>query len=79
MPSTYIDYGRDLTPQEAYNNAIEDCKEWFGEEKFAKITEQFREEFPCGMSLESFRMYMHLAGIQGFPVGAMYDHVYPFG
>ena len=73
-----VDY-TGLGPQIAYAQQIKDIKEYLGEDKFNRLTSDFRRECPGGLGLESFRMYLSLAGIQGAPVRAFHDHVFPFG
>lgn len=73
-----IDYSG-LGPQTAYNQQIKDIKDYVGTVEFNQLSRQFRDEFPCGLSLESFRMYVSLAGVSGAPVRAWHDHCFPFG
>lgn len=62
-----------LSDIEKHNKAIEDVKEWFGP-KFDWIVEEFRKK---GLTLEQFTMYMSLGGVEGYPVKAFYNYVYP--
>lgn len=72
-----MDYSN-MTPQQAYDKCISDIKDYLGEEKFEDISKQFRSEVP-DMSIETFAFYLEICGVQGFPVLAWYDHVYPYG
>ena len=66
MHST-IDYSK--SPCAAFD-AVEDIKQWLGPERYSKIAPEMAKLTHCG----AFAMYCSLAGIQGFPVKAWYEH-----
>jgi hypothetical protein len=63
-----------LTPQEKYNKAIEDSKEWLGPrfDAVLKCISGFTE-------YEAAELALSFAGIQGYPCKALYDIVRPYG
>lgn len=68
-----------LTEVEKHNKAIEDIKEWMGEERFDHITSLVRDDVKEGreqMTLDQFTMAISLAGVQGYPVKAWYNYIY---
>jgi hypothetical protein len=69
-----IDYSG-LSEIEKHNKAIQDTKDYFGEEKFEKLVDTLKQSEPPGM--EIFAMMMDLGGVRGYPVKAMYNHVWP--
>lgn len=71
-----IDYSG-LTPQAKYEKAIHDIKDYMGEERYNKVVGLYKEIRP--ISLEVFRLQMSFAGVQGYPVVAMYDEIWPYG
>jgi len=56
--------------------ALEDCRVWLGEDRFARIDQVYRE-MPEPMTLDLFRLHMSFAGIQGRPVEAWYRSLWP--
>lgn len=71
-----VDYSA-LTPQEKFNKAIADIKDYMGEERYAKVVSLFKLHPP--IALEVFHLQMSFAGVQGYPVVAMYDEIWPYG
>lgn len=67
----------DLTPQAKHDKAIADIKDYLGDDKYRNLTAEFRAAGP--MPLGRFEMYLSIAGVQGYPVRAWYNEVYPFG
>lgn len=65
-----------LSDIEKHNKAIQDIKDYLGEEKFEQLTKQCKEEYP-DLTLEQFRMSVSFAGVQGYPVKAWYNYIYP--
>lgn len=67
-----------LSPQAKHLQAIADTKEYLGgEAKFTKLVEDFRQYPP--QRLTALEMYLSLIGVQGYPVQAMHDEIWPFG
>ena len=56
------------------DKAIADLVEWLGEDRFTKLTEDFRKLKP--MDHEQFAMWLSIAGVQGFPVIAYWRHIW---
>lgn len=71
-----VDYSN-LTPQAKFNRAISDIKDYMGEEHYNKVVSLFKQEQPP--PLEVFHMHMSFAGVQGYPVVALYDEIWPCG
>lgn len=66
-----------LTDVEKSAKALQDIKDYLGEDKFESTTEIMRNEM---IPYEQFVMAMSvMAGIQGYPVQAWYEHVYGAG
>lgn len=68
-----------MTDIEKHNQAIADIKEYMGEERFNKITQEFKRFEPDNMNIEKFTSYvslLSLSGIQGYPVKAWYNYCY---
>ena len=68
-----------LTPQQAYAKSLSDICDYISAEKFAKITEDFRHDYPTGCAFRTFAFWTSMIGVQGFPVHAWYDHTFPIG
>lgn len=74
--SYIVDYSElDNDPIAKHNKAIEDIKEYLGEEKFNRVTEQIRTEYP-DMTLKQFQMAISFGGVQGYPAKAWYNHCF---
>lgn len=67
-----IDYSK--SPAPAFD-AVEDIKSWLGPDRWAKVYPELAKITHCG----NFAMYCALAGIQGFPVIAWYEHYHGKG
>lgn len=67
-----IDYGKSIAPS---FDAVQDVMDWLGAERYAKIAPEMAKLANCG----AFAMYCSLAGIQGFPVKAWYEHFHGQG
>lgn len=61
-----VDYSQHAAPS---FDAVEDIKDYLGEERFAKVSPEMAKLTHCG----AFAMYCSLAGIYGFPVKAWYE------
>ena len=71
-----VDYSN-MTPQAKHLKAIDDIKDYMGEEKYKSLSKAFKTEGP--LTMDEFEMYCSLAGIQGYPCLAWYNEVFPFG
>ncbi len=71
-----IDYSN-LTPQAKHDKAIADIIDYMGEERYHKVIDLYRQHPP--IPLEAFHLQMSFAGVQGYPVVAMYDVCWPYG
>lgn len=67
----------ELSPQAAHDKAIADIKDYMGADKFVAITDDFRQYSP--QSVEALAMYLSIAGVQGYPVRAWHDVIWPYG
>ena len=68
-----IDYTKSLTPK---FDAVNDIMDYLGPEKYAELVEKGMNQFTNPRQFEFFCM---LAGIDGFPVIAWYDHFHGEG
>jgi hypothetical protein len=57
-----------------HNKAIEDIKEYMGEERFTKLTALLKED---SYTLSQFEMAVSFAGVQGYPAKAWYNYCFP--
>jgi hypothetical protein len=71
-----VDYS-DLTPQAKHRKAIEDCREYMGDHRYEHVVNEFRKVPP--KSVEQLGFYLSLCGVQGYPVRAMHDEIWPYG
>lgn len=67
-----IDYGK--SPAPAFD-AVQDIIDYLGKDKYDKVAPEMAKLTNCGQ----FAMYCSLAGIQGFPVKAWYEHFHGQG
>lgn len=65
---------KDLPEAQAHTKAIQDIKEYLGDDRFDKITKEFQKKI---LSFDNFAMYASITGVQGFPVQAWYKHCWP--
>ena len=68
-----VNYG-ELSPAERQEKAIADLKEFLGEERFEKLTGEFRAYGK--LDLEQFAFFCSITGVSGYPVTAWHTHVY---
>ena len=61
------DYSKSVAP---HFDAVQDIIDYLGAERYAKIAPEMAKLKHCG----AFAMYCSLAGIQGFPAKAWYEH-----
>jgi hypothetical protein len=72
---TEIDYSQ-MNDAEKFWKAVNDCKEYFGDKKFEEIVKAAKEDKP---TLDHWaKMLGFLAGIEGYPVKAMYQYMFGF-
>lgn len=69
---TNIDYKK--SPAPAFD-AVQDIIDYMGKEKYNDISPMMAKVTSCGL----FSNYCALAGIQGFPVKAWYEHFHGQG
>lgn len=60
-------------PIAKHNKAIEDIKEYLGDDRFKTLTEKFKQMSP---SLDQFELMVSFAGVQGYPVKAWFNYCY---
>lgn len=68
---TTIDYAKSPAPQ---TDAVADIQEYFGE-RYDKVAEMMKGVEDC----RAFQFYCGLAGVEGFPVRAWYEHFHGGG
>ena len=67
---------KDLPLAEKDAKALQDLRDYLGEERFADLTSRIKSvETP--VSYKEFVMLMSLAGVEGYPVKAYYKFLYP--
>lgn len=66
-----------MTPQDAHAKALRDIEDYMGTDRFITLTRVLREYPP--QSIAAFHLQMSLAGVQGYPVRAYHDHIWPYG
>lgn len=71
-----VDYSSFTDEVAKHNCAIQDIKEYLGEERFKNIT-QIAKDQPEPFTLEQFTLAVSFAGVQGYPVKAWYNYCYP--
>jgi hypothetical protein len=64
----------ELSPAEKQEKAIADIKDFIGENRFHKLTEDFRTYGK--INIEQFGFLCSITGISGYPVEAWHTHVY---
>jgi hypothetical protein len=76
MPSYEIKY--DTTDeQKAKDKAIQDCKDWLGEENFAKLIKAFERDIASVPSpRQEIKLGLMMIGIQGYPAEVLIDTYY---
>ena len=62
------------TPIDKHNSAIQDIKDWLGEERFDKLVKAIKAD--PQYSFEQFQLIVSFAGVQGYPVKALYNYCY---
>lgn len=62
------------SPSPAFD-AVQDIIDYLGKAKYAEVSPMMAEVTNCGQ----FAMFCSLAGIQGFPVRAWYEHFHGQG
>ena len=71
-----VDYAG-LQPQAAHEKAIQDIKDYLGDHKYAEVTALAKKHSP--MTTEQWAYNLLLSGIQGYPVRAWHDEIWPYG
>jgi hypothetical protein len=71
---THYDISYSKSPAPNFD-AVQDIIEWLGIERFQHLSKKMMEVKHCG----TWRMALSLAGIQGFPVIAWYEHIHGQG
>lgn len=70
-----VDYSQ-MTDAEQFHHAIEDCKNYLTNKKFDTIIATMKDDKP---TFDIFKQMMgFLAGIEGYPVKAMYQFAFGF-
>lgn len=67
-----IDYSG-LKGQAKIDKALQDTKDWLGEDKLNKIIEIVKGDM---YTLSQFRLALSFAGVKGYPVCALYIHIW---
>lgn len=70
-----IDYSW-LDSQAKHDKAIADIREYMGNAKYEQVKAEFQRQ-PSPIAFERFQFYLSIAGIQGYPVKAMYQECWP--
>lgn len=59
----------------ARERALQDCRNWLGDERWNLLNAQFAQMEP--LTREQFGLMCSFAGIQGYPVTVWYDSLWP--
>lgn len=70
-----VDYS-ELSGEAKDAKALQDIKDFIGEDKFNKITEENRNET---YTFRQFEIGVSFGGISGYPVKAWFKHIWPNG
>ena len=74
-----VDYSN-MTPQAKHNKAIADIRDYLGDDKFEKLTLDFRALYvDRGLTVGVLGRYLMLAGVDGYPVRAWHAEICPYG
>jgi hypothetical protein len=65
-----------LDPIEKHKKAIADVIEYTGQERFDRIISALRTKYPEPPVLEHLELVLSFAGIQGYPVKAIWNHIW---
>ena len=66
-----------LAPDAKRAQAIQDIKDYLGEDRYNKLTDLIHQEYQLPLSLDEFRMELFMSGIQGYPVVAWHEVLWP--
>lgn len=69
-----IDYSK-MGDAEKAAAALRDIEEYLGTDRYYTVCEVMQEEIKCGLSSEAFELALSMAGIQGYPVRALWNHL----
>jgi hypothetical protein len=58
--------------------ALEDTRDWLGDERFEKITADLKQEYP-DLGPGQFTLMVSIAGVSGYPVLVWFEHIYGDG
>jgi len=66
-----------LAPHAKRTQAIQDIKNHLGVNKYDELTEVIHQNYQLPLSLDDFRMAVAMSGIQGYPVLAWHEVLWP--
>ena len=74
MPSYTIKYDT-ADEQQAKDKAIQDCKDWLGEKRFAILIKAFEQDISSTnpSSKQAVKVGLMMIGIQGYPAEVLVD------
>jgi hypothetical protein len=72
-----IDYGTMQEP-EKHNKALQDIKDYLGEDRFEHLTELLRLDKALATNYCRFSWLASFSGIQGYPTMAWHNHCYGY-
>jgi hypothetical protein len=62
-----------------HNKALQDIKDWLGEEKFHEVTGLLRADVALRDDYRRFSFLASFAGVRGYPAVAWHNHVFDLG
>jgi hypothetical protein len=70
-----INYSELVEPAK-HNKAIEDIKQWLGEERFEELTDMLRKDEELKINYARFSFLASFSGVQGYPAVAWHNHIF---
>ena len=68
-----------LAPDAKRSQAIQDIKDYLGDDRYNELTDLIHQHYQLPPNLEKFRMAVSMSGIQGYPVVAWHEVLWPGG
>jgi len=66
-----------LAPDAKLAQAIQDIKDYIGDDRYNKLTDLIHQSYQLPLSIGEFRMALSMSGIQGYPVLAWHEVLWP--
>jgi len=66
-----------LAPDAKRAQAIQDIKDYLGDDRYNELTDLIHQNYQLPPNLEKFRMAVSMSGIRGYPVVAWHEVLWP--